>query len=137
MQSKNTIKAILAVIISLLLGEGVLGWGIYWPFLLILLDWSGIYWFTLVMGILISVLRSLPVGLPSLFLLVVIGGLSIVMNMRKEVSWIMIVMAVIANFIFDKVFGLSWSFGELCGTVVAGVIAIKWFEKGETIRLSY
>lgn len=127
----------MAVIVTLLLGEGVLGWGIYWPFLLVLLDWSGIYWLTVVAGLLISVLRGIPIGLPSLFLLAVIGGLSIITNVRKEMSWVVVVVAVVANLVFDKVFGLSWSMGELVGVVVFSLIAVKWFEKGETIRLNY
>ncbi|SRR5258706_11830016 len=136
-QSKNTIKAITAVFVTLVLGEGILGWGIYWPFLLVLLDWEGIYWLSLVVGIIISVFRGISVGLPSLFLLLVIGGLSITINARKEMGWIVIVLSVVANFIFDKVFGLNWSFWELGATVLAGFLAVKWFEKVETISINY
>ncbi|HBC45103.1 TPA: hypothetical protein DCZ81_02985 [Candidatus Collierbacteria bacterium] len=136
-QSKNITKAILTVIFCVLIGEGVFGLGFYWPFLLILLEWRGIYWLGLAIGILISVIYRLPVGLPSLFLVVVIGGLSLVFGSRKETGVVILIVSLLANFVFDKVFGLSWTLFDLLSTVVAWAIAVNWFEKGESIKLNY
>src|SRR3989339_90667 len=75
-QSKNIINTVLIISLSVLLGEGVMGLGFFWPFLLILLDWRWIYWLSISVGVLISAIYRLPVGLPSLFLvrfLVLIG----------------------------------------------------------------
>ncbi len=136
-QSKNTIKTVSAVIIMVLLGEGVLGWGLYWPFLLSLLNWSGVYWLALVIGVLISVLQGLSIGLPSLFILVVVGGLSFLLNARKEMGWIIILLGVVCCVVFDIVFDLSWSIWEVLALLLSGFLALSWFERTETIRINY
>lgn len=136
-QSKNTTKTVLTVLLMVLLGEGVLGWGIYWPFLLTLLNWRGVYWLALGIGVLISVFRGLSVGLPSLFILVVIGGLSLVLNARKEMAWVIVLIGVLSSVVFDIVFGLNWSFLEVIAVLLFGILALSWFERTETIRINY
>lgn len=136
-QSKNTIKTILTLLALVVLGEGVLGWGMFWPFLLVLLNWGGVYWLAFGVGILVSVLRGISIGLPSLFILVVVGGLSLLMSARKEVGWVLIVISVVASVVFDVVFNLGWSVWEAVAVFVAGVIAMSWFERSETIRINY
>ncbi|HOX95799.1 MAG TPA: hypothetical protein PLI45_00240 [Candidatus Woesebacteria bacterium] len=136
-QSKNNIKTIITVLVLVILGEGVLGWGLYWPFLLALLNWRGVYWLAFGVGILISVLRGMSIGLPSLFILVVVGGLSLLLNARKEVSWVLIVIGAVASIVFDMVFGLDWSIWEVIAVLIAGVVAVSWFERSETIRINY
>ncbi|HSV94973.1 MAG TPA: hypothetical protein VLH94_03320 [Spirochaetia bacterium] len=136
-QSKNTTKTILTLLAMVLLGEGVLGWGLYWPFLLTLINRGGVYWLALGVGILVSVLRGLSVGLPSLFILVVVGGLSLVMSTRKEVGWIIILLGALCSVVFDIVFGLSWSIWEVLAIIVVGFFSLSWFEKTETIRINY
>lgn len=136
-QSKNTTKTVLTLMIMVLLGEGVLGWGLYWPFLLTLLNWDGVYWLALGVGVLVSVLRGLSVGLPSLFILVVVGGLSLVMSTRKETGWVIVILGVVCSVVFDIVFGLGWSVWEVLGVLIAGLVAMAWFERSETIRINY
>jgi hypothetical protein len=136
-QSKNTTKTILTLLIMVLLGEGVMGWGLYWPFLLTLLNWSGVYWVAFAVGILVSVLRGLSVGLPSLFILVVVGGLSLVMSTKKEMGWAIVLLGVVCSLVFDIVFGLSWSVWEVVAVIVSGFLALSWFERTETIRINY
>ena len=136
-QSKNTIKVVIAVLLSVSFGEGVLGWGLYWPFLLLLLDWSGVYWLSLVVGIFVSIFRGISVGLPSVFILLVVGTLSMLMSSRRETGTMILIMAVIANFVFDKMFGFGVSMWETVAVVICGVMGMRWFEKGETIRISY
>lgn len=136
-QSKNTTKTVLALLAMVLLGEGVMGWGLYWPFLLTLLNWGVVYWLALGVGILVSVLRGLSVGLPSLFILVVVGGLSLVMSTRKEVSWVIVLLGVVASVAFDIAFGLNWSFWEVIAVFAIGLLAVSWFERSETIRINY
>ncbi|HBC45326.1 TPA: hypothetical protein DCZ81_04115 [Candidatus Collierbacteria bacterium] len=136
-QSKNITKVALMVVFCVLIGEGVLGLGFFWPFLLILLDWQGIYWLSMAIGILISVIYRIPIGLPSLFLVVVAGGLSLVFSSRKETGLVILCVSLLANFVFDKVFGLPWNFFDLVSTVIAWLVAVTWFERGESIKLSY
>lgn len=136
-QSKNTTKTVLTLIIMVLLGEGVLGWGIYWPFLLTLLNWDGVYWLALGIGVLISVLRGLSVGLPSLFILLVVGGLSLVMSTRKEMGWVMVILGVVCSVVFDIAFGLSWNLWSVLAVFLSGLLALSWFERSETIRINY
>ena len=136
-QSKNTTKTILTLLVLVLFGEGVFGWGVYWPFLLTLLNWNEVYWLAFGVGILVSVLRGLSIGLPSLFILVVVGGLSLVMSIKKEIGWAVVLIGVLCSIVFDIVFGLNWGFGEVLAVFVFGVLALSWFEKTETIRISY
>lgn len=136
-QSKNTTKTVLTLLLMVLLGEGVLGWGLYWPFLLILLNWGGVYWLAFGVGILVSVLRGLSVGLPSLFILVVVGGLSLVFNAKKEMSWAIVLIGVLSSIVFDIVFGLSWSVWGVLAVLVSGLLAMSLFERTETIRINY
>ena len=136
-QSKNIIKAVVAVLLSVVLGEGVFGLGFFWPFLLILLDWKWIYWFSLFIGLLLSGFYRIPMGLPSFFLVVVVGGLSFLISSRKETGWVMLVISLVANLVFDKVFGLSWNYLDIIFIVVAWLIAQVWFEKTESIKINY
>jgi len=137
MQSKNTTKTVLTLLVTVLLGEGVFGWGLYWPFLLILLNWSGVYWLAFGIGVLVSVLRGLSVGLPSLFILVVVGGLSLVFNAKKEMGWAIVLIGVLSSIVFDIVFGLGWSVWGVLAVLVSGLLAMSLFERTETIRINY
>lgn len=127
----------MTLLLMVLLGEGVLGWGLYWPFLLILLNWGGVYWLAFGVGILVSILRGLSVGLPSLFILVVVGGLSLVFNAKKEMSWAIVLIGVLSSIVFDIVFGLSWSVWGVLAVLVSGLLAMSLFERTETIRINY
>ena len=136
-QTKNTIKTVSTVLLLIVFGEGVLGWGLYWPFLLTMLDWGGVYWLSLGVGMLVSVLRGLSIGLPSLFILAVVGLLSLVMNAKKEIGWAIVVIGVVSSIVTDVIFGLGWSVWEVLAVVVAGIMAVSWFERSETIRINY
>jgi len=102
-----------------------------------LLNWGGVYWLAFGVGILVSVLRGLSVGLPSLFILVVVGGLSLVFNAKKEMSWVIILLGMLCSVVFDIVFGLGFSVWEVLAVFVSGLIALSWFERTETIRINY
>lgn len=136
-QSKNTIKSVLTILALVVLGEGVLGLGVFWPFLLTMLGWNGVYWLALAIGVLVSVFRGLSIGLPSLFLVAVVGGLSLVTNARKEIGWLLIVLGVLANIVFDLVFSFGWNFWESILVFIAGILAMSWFERSETIKINY
>jgi hypothetical protein len=136
-QSKNTTKTVVTLLLMVVLGEGVLGWGLYWPFLLTLLNWDRVYWLAFGVGILVSVLRDLSIGLPSLFILMVVGGLSLVVSVRKEIGWTVVLMGVLCSVVFDLIFGLSWSLWEIVAVMLSGVLALSMFERSETIKLNY
>lgn len=136
-QSKNIIKAILTVLLAVLIGEGVFGLGFFWPFLLILLDSRWVYWLAFGVGILISVIYRMPIGLPSLFLVTVTGGLSLLFSSRKESSLVLLVVSILANLVFNMAFGLSWNLLELFSVVLAWLVAEAWFERGESIKINY
>ena len=136
-QVKNTIKVLLGAILAVVIGEGILGWGLYWPFLFILLEWNGIYWFALILGILISVFNGVPVGLPSLFLVVVVGVMSIFFDNRKDLLLVMAILSMVANFIFDKLFGLNWSVIEGLVVLVFSFFVLSLGERAESIHIKY
>jgi len=136
-QDKNTIKVILAVVVSVILGEGVLGWGIYWPILLVLVDWGGIYWLGLGLGILISVLTVMNLGLPSLFIVILLGLVSFLLKLRKGLEWWLIVISLIANGLFDRIFGLTWSVVEMLVVLVVAIVVFSWETKSDSIKVRY
>jgi len=136
-QSKNIINAVLTILLAVILGEGVLGLGFFWPFLLILLDWRWIYWLSILLGVLISAIYRLPMGYPSLFLVVVTGGLSFVIGKEREAGWIILIVALIANFVFDKGFGFSWNIWDTVSVVAAWTVAVRWFDRAENIKVNY
>lgn len=135
--SKNITKVALSVVACVLVGEGVLGLGFFWPFILILLDWRGVYWLALGVGVLMSVIYRMPIGLPSLFLVVVSAGLSLVFNSRKETGLVILIVSIVVNFVFDKVFGLTWNIFDLVSVILAWLVAVTWFERGESIKINY
>lgn len=136
-QSKNTIKNILAVVVAVAIGEGVLGWGVYWPFLLVLVGWNGVGWLAVGVGVLLSVLNGIAVGLPSLFLVVVVGGLSLLMPVWKGTGWVLAVLSLTANLVFDLLFGFKWSWLEILPVAGAGLLAVAWFERSDALRINY
>ncbi len=110
--------------------------GFFWPFLFTLLEWRAVYWFALLLGVIVSGLYQIPIGLPSLFLVTVIGGLSFVLSSRKENGWVILLISLVCNFVFDMVFGLGWTGWEVLAMVVAWFTAVRWFES-ETIKINY
>lgn len=136
-QSKNIIKSVTTLFLLVVFGEGVMGWGLFWPFLLIMIGYKGVYWLAFGVGILVSVFHGLLVGLPSLFILVVVGLLSFFLNVKKEIGWVVVVLGVLCGLVFDLVFGLSFGIVEAVMIVIAGVFAVFIFENSDSISLKY
>lgn len=136
-QVKNTIKLVIAAIAVTILGEGVFGLGLYWPFLILLIDWSGIFWLVFGIGILISVLSGLAIGVPSLLLVVFFGIFSMVFGGRRDISLLIIIILVGANFLFDKLLGLNYDLLELVIASVFYFFVLGWGEKNESIHIKY
>ena len=136
-QVKNTIKILALAILAILVGEGFLGWGLYWPFLFVLLEWQGIYWFALALGIVVSVFNGLSVGLPSLFIVTVVGVMSVFFDGRKDLAVVMAILSVVANLIFDKLFGLSWTVWEGLAVFLVSIFVFNLDEKAESIHIKY
>ena len=136
-QDKNTIKAVLAIGVAVILGEGVLGWGLYWPLLLMLSDWDGIFWLGLIVGILVAIFGAIPVGLPSLFIVVVLGLASFLLRTKRGSEVWLILISLAANLLMDKIFGLSWSLIEMVGVLAVGILVFSWEGRGESIKVHY
>lgn len=122
---------------ALFLGEGVFGLGIYWPIFLLLVDWDYIYWFGLVCGIFISLLTDIRLGLPSLFLVVVFGLVSLLVGVKRSSQWALVILGVFLNFVFDKLFGLNWSLGEMLLVLGIGFLIVRDLDKQETIKINF
>lgn len=137
MQTKNIIKLITLAVLALFFGEGVFGLGLYWPFLLLLIDWKGIYWLAFGFGILLSLVVGIEVGFSSLFLVLVLGVISFFVGVKRSSQWLLILLGVVLNLIFDKLFGLSWNFGEMLLVLGVGFWVVRGLDKQETIRINY
>lgn len=137
MQTKNIIKTVAIVLLALFLGEGVFGLGIYWPIFFLLIDWAGVYWFSVAFGIFISLLTELKVGLPSLFVLLTTAVISNFVGVKKSSRNLLVVLGVVGNLLFDKMFGLSWSFWEMILVFGVGMVAVRGLDKQDVIRINY
>jgi hypothetical protein len=136
-QTKNNIKQSAFALLALLLGEGVLGIGIFWPFILLLSEWTGVYWFGLAFGIMVSLVADIALGLPSLFMVVVFGLISMFVGVKRSSGWILVILAVVLNLVFDLLFDLDWSFGEALLVFGVGILIMRDLDKQEEIRINY
>ena len=135
-QTKNTIKEIFFLTISVLLFEGVMGLGVFWPFLLKQTERKNSFWLAFFCGVLFSLFYNQKIGLMSLFLLVVMAGIHLIMGGGSRGKIIM-VMSLIANFVFDRYFGLSWSLWEGLVILVVCLLFAKDLESQETIKINF
>ncbi len=136
-QDKNITKAIAITFILTLLGEGLFAFGWYWPALILFSDREEIFWMALVLGLVVGSIHGLPIGVPSLFLLIVCGLVSLFPDIKKIGGMVQVVLVVVANIVFDKVFNINWSVFELISVVLVFVMFLKWFESQDSIRLRY
>lgn len=136
-QDKNTIKAVIATIAAVIVGEGILGWGLYWPFLFLLLDWSYVFWLGLLVGILVSAFNGFSIGWTSLAIVIMLGVASVFSETRKSASIRLVIMSLLANFVFDLIFGLRWSIWELVGVLLVSLLVLERNGPGESIKVRY
>jgi len=66
--NKTIIYKLLGVVGLVILGEGVLGWPLYWIGLWFLLDWKYVYWFSFVLGFVLTGVTGMALGWSSLVL---------------------------------------------------------------------
>jgi len=136
-QDKNIIKTVVAVAVAAIIGEGILGWGLYWPFLLLLIEWDGVFWLAFFIGILVGSFSGVPVGFASLFMLAAVGAVHLFAGWKKGTSLELAVFSIVLNFLFDKVFGLSWSIWEMVLVFICAIVVFGWESKAESIRVRY
>ncbi len=136
-QVKNNIKLVLTALILTVIGEGVFGLGLYWPVLVLMLDWDRVYWLAFVIGIFVSVFAGIPVGFPSLLLVVITGIFSLVLDGRRTHPAIVVISILVANIIFDKLLGFNSGLIEVIVVGVTSVLLLGWGEKNESIHIRY
>ena len=122
---------------AVVFGEGGMSWGLYWPILLSLSGWDGVYWLGLSLGVLLSVIGAVSVGLPSLFVVVVLAGAGYLSGSGGRMSGWLIVISLAANFLFDRMFGLPWSIWEAAGVLGVALFIFGREGKEESISVHY
>jgi hypothetical protein len=135
-QTKNTIKEIFFLTISVLLFEGVMGLGVFWPFLLNQTERKNSFWLAFFCGVLFSLFYNQKIGLMSLFLVTVMVGMHLMVGGGGKGKIIMTV-SLIANFVFDRLFGLNWSLWEGLVILVVCLLFAKDLESQETIKINF
>jgi hypothetical protein len=85
--NKNIIYKLVGVVVLLLVGEGVLGWAVYWPALWFLLDWEYVYWLAFVLGFLLTGVAGIAIGWSSLVLVVGVWLMSLLRSFVGKDSW--------------------------------------------------
>lgn len=136
-QVKNTTKTVLLVLFFTFLGEGVLGLPLYWPFLLLYINNEGIYWLALVVGILVSFLNGISLGLSSLVLVLGVVVLSFLGEFLREKNGVLILVMVLLSWLVDRIIGVGHGVWE---SVILGLVAIPvlgWSRGGDSIHIKY
>lgn len=122
---KDTIGKVGLCFGLLLLGEGLFGFGLFWPVLLALIVATRqTYYWGFLLGLLLSVMSATPLGLASL---IITGGLFIFERCRyfwRDNVWLTGLAAVMFGLAGDKILGLSWSLFE--GFLVLGLTYVIW-----------
>lgn len=136
-QNKNIIKIILYAVLCLFFGEGVLGLGVYWPVLILIGEWKSVYWVTFVFGLFISQFYGMKVGMPSFVMVFFVAMATIFIGINKDSAKWMILFSVLANFIFDKIFGLHWSVWESVVVFLVGLWSFRGYKYQEIIKINF
>ncbi len=136
MQKKDNIKNIVFFCAALLIGEGVFGLGLFWPFLFAMKDQKYALWSAFVAGLFLSAMYNQGVGLMSLYLTVVVVLAHFFMSSGRGFGKLVFFCSVAVNFLFNYLFGLSSSYVEIVGILVISVLFSRSIESQETIRIS-
>lgn len=121
----------------LFVAEGLFGFGLYWPFLLILKDKGWSFWVAFLAGIFLSVMYSQKIGLMSLYLVGVLTLISLFVGSGRGLGKWVTFISLLAACGFDLLFGLHFSIWEALALVVAGLLVGKFFESTETIKINF
>ncbi len=136
MQTKNNIKNISFFFFSLFVGEAVLGLGFFWPLFLVLNIGSLVYWLGLFAGLFLSVFYGQVLGLMSLYIILFLIVSKFLFNTgRLRAAWVIFI-SLIANLLFDYLFGLGFGLGEQIVVLVVSGIVARGAESDNTIRIN-
>lgn len=137
MQTKNNIKQMVFFALSLIIGEGVFGMGLYWPFLFLMKDKKNIFWISFLCGLVLSSIYKKGFGLMSLFLVGVAALANFFINNGKGSGLLILAVSILANLVFDLAFNLHWSLLEFVIMILVGMLANRDRDVRESIRVNY
>lgn len=111
-QNKNNIAWAVLSLVFLLLGEGIFSLGIFLvPLLKVSYkDWS--FFVVLGIGLLASLMTGSTLGMISLLLIFYISLVRILSSFFRDNLLVLGLLAVLFNFVIDKVAGSWWNFSE-------------------------
>lgn len=111
-QNKNNIAWAVLSLVFLLLGEGIFSLGIFLvPLLKVSYkDWS--FFMVLGIGLLASLMTGSTLGMISLLLIIYISLVRILSSFFRDNLLVLGLLAVLFNFVIDKVAGSWWNFSE-------------------------
>lgn len=135
-QIKNTIISLALLLTTVVVGEGVLRYGIYWPILIVCLDETWIFWAALVASLLISVFNGVTVGWAGLLLLLILGLVALFGGSANEKLRV-VVISVVCNAVFDKLMGFQWSLMEMVVVAVSAILVTNYYQRLDIIRIRY
>jgi len=136
-QSKDTTEKIILSLVLLFLGEGLFGFGLYWPVLLSLgLSSKNSYWYGLVFGVLVSAVTKTSLGWASL---IIVLALFIFDRVREKIRANIILVFIIVcvlNLVTDKILGQSWGIFELLANGLVTMILFRLEFFNDDLHLS-
>ncbi|OGD82979.1 hypothetical protein A2572_03500 [Candidatus Collierbacteria bacterium RIFOXYD1_FULL_40_9] len=136
MQSKNNIKYLLLFFLGLLLGEAVFGIGLFWSALLVLNIGGYVYWLGLFCGLFLSIYYGQTLGLMSLYIILFLVATYPLFNSGRLKPFLVILVSLVANLLFDYLFGLGFGLGEQLAVFVFSSVLARGVDRDHTIRVN-
>lgn len=121
---------------ALFFGQGVFGFGLFWPTLLVLEIGPWVYWVGMVTGLFLGTYYSMNTGLMSLYILVVLFLWQTVFGgERLKPLWLSVV-SVTANLVFDLVFGFGLSIVDTLFVLFVSLLLARSMDGTRTIKVN-
>jgi len=111
--TENNIAILVAGVVLMLVGEGVLNWGGWLVVLWMMSGWSGIFWYGLAVGVILSGMTGGSLGLASLVILAVLLLFSVLKQDGGEEKLKVVVLLAVVGWLVDRILGMSWSWWEI------------------------
>lgn len=133
--TENNIAILIAGVVLMLVGEGVFRWGGWLVVLLMMSEWEGIFWYSVILGVVLAGMNGIGLGLTSLVLLSVSLGFRLMKGVVGESRVVTILILGVSGWLADRLLGMSWSWLEVLMSGGLFWLMSVWWEKGRDLSI--
>lgn len=133
--TENNIAILVAGVVLMLVGEGILNWGGWLVILWMMSGWPGIFWYGLVVGVILSGMIGGSLGLASLVILVVLLLFSVLKRDGGEEKLKVVLVLALVGWLVDKMLGMSWSWWEILLSGGLYYLLSAWLGKQDSLSV--